>query len=61
MDVQVIIDYIPVALAATAALLAGGWAFFKFVAKLTKTTADDEFIAEHGEKIEDALDKMDGE
>ena len=61
MDVNTVIEYIPVALAAVAALLGGGWAFFKFIAPLTKSTADDEFIAKHGDDIEDALDKMDGE
>jgi len=58
MDVNAIIEHIPAALAALAALLGGGWAFFKFVAPFTKTTADDEFIDEHGEVIEKTLDNM---
>ena len=61
MDVNAIIELIPAALAALAALLGGGWAFFKFIAPLTKSTKDDAFIAEHGEAVEDALDSLDGE
>jgi hypothetical protein len=61
MDINAVIEHIPAALAALAALLAGGWTFFKFIAPLTKSTADDEFIAEHGDAVEDALDKMEGE
>jgi len=61
MDVNAIIEHIPAALAALAALLGGGWAFFKFVAPFTKSTKDDEFIADHGDAVEDALDKLDGE
>lgn len=61
MDINAVIEAMPAALMAFAALLAGGWAVFKFVAKYTKTQADDAFIAEHGDNIEDALDKMDGE
>lgn len=57
MDINAIIEHAPAALAAVAALLAGGWAFFKFLAPFTKTTKDDEFIAEHGDKVEDALEE----
>lgn len=58
MDINAIIEILPAALAAVAALFGGGWVFFKFVAKLTKTKADDAFIAEHGDAVEDALDAL---
>jgi len=61
MDINAVIEHIPAALAALAALLGGGWAFFKFVAPFTKSTKDDEFIADHGDEVEDAIDKMGGE
>lgn len=61
MDISALIEYLPAALAAIAALLGGGWTFFKFIAPLTKSTKDDEFIADHGDQVEDALDKLDGE
>jgi len=61
MDVNAILEHVPAALTALGALAAGAWAFFKFIAPFTKTTADDEFIAEHGDAVEDALDNLDGE
>lgn len=60
MDINAILEHVPAALAALAALLAGGWTFFKFIAPLTKTEADDKFIEDHGDAVEDVLDKMEG-
>lgn len=47
--------------AAAVGILAAGWALFKAIAPLTKSKADDAFIAKHGKTVDDALDKVDGE
>jgi len=60
MDLNTVVEYIPVVLAATAGLLAGAWGLFKVIAKLTKTPKDDAFIEKHGDTVEDVIDKMDG-
>jgi hypothetical protein len=58
MDVTSLLEHAPAALAAVAALLGAAWAVLKLVAPLTKSTADDEFIAEHGDTVEDAIDAV---
>ena len=55
-----IIELIPVIIVALGAVASAAWVVFKVVAKFTKTTKDDEFIEEHGEAVEDALDKLEG-
>ncbi len=52
MDLNTITENIPAALAALAALAAGGWAVFKFVAKLTKTKKDDAIVEKYDETVE---------
>lgn len=56
-----LITLIPIVLAVLGATATAAWAILKAVAPLTKTTTDDEFIAEHGDAVEDILDNLDGE
>ena len=58
MDFTTITEHIPAALAALASLIGAAWVVLKFVAPLTKSTADDEFVAEHGETIEDLIENL---
>lgn len=58
MDITTLIaEHGPALGAALVALAGAAWALLKFIAPLTKSTKDDAFIADHGEAVEDALDK----
>jgi hypothetical protein len=56
--VSLVSQYGPLALAAVGIVAAAAWSVFKLLAPITKTKADDEFIAEHGKQVEDVLDKV---
>lgn len=55
---EIITTYGPLAVAVFGVVAGAAWAVLKLVAPHTKTTADDEFIAEHGDEVEDILDKV---
>lgn len=61
MDLNAVLEHVPAALGALAALLAAGFAVLKFVAPLTKSTKDDDFVAEHGDKVEEIVDRLEEE
>ena len=51
-------DYLPAIIGVVGIVAAAAWATLKAIAPLTKTTADDEFVAEHGDEVESILDKL---
>lgn len=58
MDFSLITEHGPAIGAALVMLLGAAWAAFKALAPLTKTTSDDEFIADHGNTVEDVLEQL---
>lgn len=59
MDISTLLtEYGPLAIAVLGVVAGAGWALLKLVAPFTKTKADDKFIAEHGDEVQDVLDKL---